>query len=142
MRNVLTPYQHLYLHLTCLLGPPLVSPGPPVTYAKTFLFFDMPATHRSIVGYRHGNFTCTLVSCLACWQSVNSVQLSLPLHLCICNCCLSQLAADLYYNSLQALEVYPHSGQLLGMLAECEQRAHTLSRLRLHLQQLPRSLGS
>ena len=34
---------------------------------------------------------------------------------------------------LQALEVYPYSGRLLGMLAECEQRGHTLSRLRLHL---------
>lgn len=34
---------------------------------------------------------------------------------------------------LQALEVYPHSSQLLSMLAECEERAHTLSRLRLHL---------
>jgi len=29
--------------------------------------------------------------------------------------------------------VYPESGRLLGMLAECEQRGHTLSRLRLHL---------
>lgn len=33
----------------------------------------------------------------------------------------------------QALEVYPWSARLVGMLAECEQRAHTLSRLRLHL---------
>ena len=32
--------------------------------------------------------------------------------------------------------MYPHSGQLLGMLAECEERAHTLSRLRLHLRSL------
>ncbi|DBB14987.1 hypothetical protein WJX82_009217 [Trebouxia sp. C0006] len=34
---------------------------------------------------------------------------------------------------LKALEVYPESARLLGMLAECEQRGHTLSRLRLHL---------
>ncbi len=34
---------------------------------------------------------------------------------------------------MQALEVYPESARLLGMLAECEQRGHTLSRLRLHL---------
>lgn len=29
--------------------------------------------------------------------------------------------------------MFPYSGRLLGMLAECEQRGHTLSRLRLHL---------
>ena len=34
---------------------------------------------------------------------------------------------------LQALEVYPQSVRLLGMLAEAEQRGHTLSRLRRHL---------
>jgi len=34
---------------------------------------------------------------------------------------------------VQALEVYPESARLLGLLAECEQRGHTLSRLRLHL---------
>ncbi|DBB01993.1 TPA: hypothetical protein ACH3X1_000578 [Trebouxia sp. C0004] len=34
---------------------------------------------------------------------------------------------------LKALEVYPESGRLLGMLAQSEQRGHTLSRLRLHL---------
>lgn len=37
---------------------------------------------------------------------------------------------------VQALEVYPESARLLGMLAECEQRGHTLSRLRLHLTTL------
>ena len=29
--------------------------------------------------------------------------------------------------------MYQYSGRLLGMLAECEQRGHTVSRLRLHL---------
>ena len=42
----------------------------------------------------------------------------------------------MYTCCLQALEVYPQSGRLLGMLAECEQRGHTLSRLRLHLSGL------
>ncbi|DBA66769.1 TPA: hypothetical protein ACH3X2_001915 [Trebouxia sp. C0005] len=34
---------------------------------------------------------------------------------------------------IKALGVYPESARLLGMLAECEQRGHTMSRLRLHL---------
>ena len=35
--------------------------------------------------------------------------------------------------SLQALEVYPRSAVLAGMLADCERRAHTASRLRREL---------
>ena len=34
---------------------------------------------------------------------------------------------------LQALEVYPRSATLAGMLADCERRAHTASRLRREL---------
>ena len=34
---------------------------------------------------------------------------------------------------LQALQVYPRSATLAGMLADCERRAHTASRLRREL---------
>ena len=34
---------------------------------------------------------------------------------------------------LQALEIYPRSATLAGMLADCERRAHTASRLRREL---------
>lgn len=54
-----------------------------------------------------------------------------------------RVSHDQWFNFwLQTLEVYPHSGQLLGMLAECEQRAHTLSRLRLHLRSLCKEKSS